>query len=258
MGLVAPLGLKSAGHSADSGLSSDDGVKPAIPSTSAFPTGNVTVVSQIYTLFALTRTEMPAAMPSASLNSASTMKTMRKPRKCQRPSRTCTECQRRKVKCNRAEPCQNCTLFKKRCIYKSDLVSTFSPLRCQAVSSTPGVSPKAGVSRQLDLHAKTPIEPDDNTTDTSSPHTDSSLGSFQRWRIPYATVGQDLGRTDLSCRVQLLEQVFSTCALGLAGRRDIFSKESSTLADGRATLNKTRIYGRSHWMNTSHDVCKPG
>lgn len=36
-----------------------------------------------------------------------------------RPINSCTECRLRKAKCSRSYPCQNCTLFKRECIFIS-------------------------------------------------------------------------------------------------------------------------------------------
>ena len=58
----------------------------------------------------------------------------------------------------------------------------------------------------------------------------------------------------LSGRVKDLETVFTTRALDHAGEREMYSAQPM-LCDGRAALNKTRIFGPSHWLNTAYQVC---
>ena len=58
----------------------------------------------------------------------------------------------------------------------------------------------------------------------------------------------------LSGRIKDLERVFTTRALDHAGAREIYSAQPM-LQDGRAALNKTRIFGSSHWLNIAYQVC---
>jgi hypothetical protein len=52
---------------------------------------------------------------------ASSTPSVSKPRRRRnpRPINSCTECRLRKSKCSRSYPCQNCTLFKRDCIFIS-------------------------------------------------------------------------------------------------------------------------------------------
>ncbi|KAI1470474.1 uncharacterized protein F4812DRAFT_267491 [Daldinia caldariorum] len=73
----------------------------------------------------------------------------RQPRRRRRPALSCIECRRRKIKCNRTEPCRHCVSAKLKCIYKvynDEPVNQF-PLR-------PGVSPLESSSSSS--HAPSP------------------------------------------------------------------------------------------------------
>ncbi len=59
----------------------------------------------------------------------------------------------------------------------------------------------------------------------------------------------------LNSRIKDLERVFRSRALDHAGEREIYSAQPM-LRDGRAAVNKTRIFGRSNWLNTAYQVCE--
>ena len=46
------------------------------------------------------------------------------PRKRRRPALSCCECRRRKVKCDREQPCNHCQQSKVSCVFSSDAAST--------------------------------------------------------------------------------------------------------------------------------------
>lgn len=60
--------------------------------------------------------------------------------------------------------------------------------------------------------------------------------------------------TSLNEQIEGLERVFKTRAMDHAGKREMYSAQPM-LRDGRAVLNKTRVFGRSHWLNTAYHVC---
>ena len=94
------------------------------------------------------------------------------------------------------------------------------------------------------------------TATSSQSHLSSvdPLGGEGHDPIPRVRPSRDPKMARLKGRLEDLERVFTIRALDHAGEREIYSAQPM-LRDGRAALNKTRIFGRSHWLNTAYQVC---
>ncbi|KIX06048.1 uncharacterized protein Z518_04022 [Rhinocladiella mackenziei CBS 650.93] len=180
------------------------------------------------------------------------------PRKRRRPARSCVECRRRKVKCDRNDPCNHCIAAKGKCVYivypgqtasapHGDAISTW-------VSAPPTGTPETGEDGSTRLPGDTNSylpEKSSVPTQKSCPSTDNdgeNLSSKQ-----HLAFGRDKEPDfhGLIRRVQALEQRFSSHAPDRPPGYDLAAH--SALQDGRTTLNKTRVFGQSHWINATYE-----
>lgn len=179
-----------------------------------------------------------------------------KPRNCRRPARTCRECRRRKVKCSRNAPCTNCVRMQHECVYSTygtTSVCTNGERPCQQSSSSLDYSPSILDRWVGGVHSR--YEKDNATITSHSFQGDPDVvlngadhDSKHTKRSP------DPQMACLRDQIEDLEQVFKTRALDYAGKREMYSAQPM-LCDGRAAMNKSRIFGRSHWLHTAYHVC---
>ncbi|KIW11058.1 hypothetical protein PV08_10357 [Exophiala spinifera] len=152
------------------------------------------------------------------------------PRKRRRPPISCQECRRRKVKCNRAEPCGHCVLSKKQCHY--------------------GLG--SAQDRRI-VHDRAP----------------SGRIVNDRTFVPYATPTQAtasaIGPSPASDATRLSGHVLAAQppvehSCGIA--RCAYSGETTNVTPdnvtnvppgARMSLNKSRLFGKSHWTNSTLD-----
>jgi hypothetical protein len=81
------------------------------------------------------------------------------PTRRRRPALSCMECRRRKVKCDRANPCNHCTAQRTICSYKQDLrASSATAPRPVSNVQTPVLS-GSGASASSDQHYLAPQHP---------------------------------------------------------------------------------------------------
>jgi hypothetical protein len=182
------------------------------------------------------------------------------PRKRRRPALSCIECRRRKIKCDRNDPCAHCVSLKTRCVHRAyhEPVTQQPPPQDIPVdmisgTSTTALSPLSPARGRIDPHVST--------------QHDQPLGLSISVALPAQQANSDeslhQGRPQeaepdfqkLVQRVQRLEQVSVSSPLsGLAETgRDILERQAG-LQDSQIVLNKTRILRWSHWMGTAQEV----
>jgi Fungal Zn(2)-Cys(6) binuclear cluster domain len=177
---------------------------------------------------------------------------MEPPPKRRRPPLSCTECRRRKVKCDRKQPCCHCVLWTRSCVY---------------VDKT---SPAANVSHLS--HRQTLAGWSASETDTqptvrgplpiSRENEDVELpGNI----IPSPTSTRDKAMNEFATRLQALEQLVShragLCAAdvdaaGLTSSDSLGCDDPQSAKQDCILLNKSKLFGESHWSGASH-VVKP-
>lgn len=179
-------------------------------------------------------------------------------RRCHRPAHTCLECHRRKIKCSRTKPCTNCASSQQECVYSTTSRTTTLKKPDQYRLPQTGTVPARYPSMPGMFVGK--IQPERNFQGTAI-FSNSAQGEVD---VCGSGGPGTLQRTvsdpnpnpkvaGLSDRIEDLERVFTTRALDHAGRREIYSAQPM-LQDGRAALNKTRIFGSSHWLNIAYQV----
>lgn len=191
----------------------------------------------------------------------------REPCRRRRPALSCLECRRRKIRCNRNDPCANCTSAKARFIYKvySNEVARQHPQQGSSLSSTLNLSAYAPspLAQAQQINTNGPIT--DDYYHPSELQTDVAVSAGQN-DTP-ATPGcdnnqppnhaQDAGPDlrDLLQRLQKLENSSASAPVhGLSETNWHILKRQCGLQDSQVALNKTRILGWSHWMGTATEV----
>ena len=212
----------------------------------------------------------------------------REPRRRRRPALSCLECRRRKIKCDRNDPCAHCVSAKTQCTYK--VYSNEPAIRQQPQqgssrgesTSTPSAyasSPVAQARQQISTNRPV-IEYGNHPSGTrvaaaaaaaaaaggggggqnDTPNTlgrnDNDNNNNIRPTNRVQGAGPDL--RDLLQRVQKLEQSSASSPIqGLSetGTGGNILALQSGLQDAQITLNKTRILRWSHWMGAAQEVC---
>lgn len=156
-------------------------------------------------------------------------------RRC-RPSRSCRECRRRKVKCDRLEPCGHCVLSKKQCHYGHGLAQASRSVNEPA--STSQVVPGRGPNVHVHVPYATPPQASVSAIGPSP----ASDASRLTGRVPDA-------------------QLTAQPSRGIARSSDLGATTNTNLdniaaapQDGRISLNKSRLFGQSHWTNSTLEV----
>ena len=184
----------------------------------------------------------------------------RQPRRRRRPALACLECRRRKIKCDRSEPCTHCVPTRTQCTYKvfsndNEPVLPTPPDGAYA----PSPSPLAQIQQ----------------INTNSPITE--YGNHQSGSCIAAAAGQNdtpntstLGRSDirplsrahaedpepdlrdLLQRIQRLEKSLpSKTNHGLSETGPDLVARQSGLQDAQISVNKTRVLRWSHGMGAA-------
>jgi hypothetical protein len=152
------------------------------------------------------------------------------PRKRRRPPQSCDECRRRKVKCDRAEPCGRCILFHKHCRYGNarsspkatynERVNTFRA--SERLSRAEYEHPFRATSSEFVISTTTPPGSGLSTAPTCSVS---------------ATHLQVADANGVATSVS-------------EPQRTVHTESSSFHSDvQRLSLNKSRYFGGSHWTN---------
>ncbi|KAI1379849.1 hypothetical protein F4677DRAFT_464085 [Hypoxylon crocopeplum] len=213
---------------------------------------------------------------------------MQAPRRQQRrrPPRSCVECRRRKIKCDRNQPCSQCALSKCRCLYDSRTGNTAShhPRR-------PGSVPTSGGSRTgssgLHHHQRPPAAISDpspsltvSLTEAQRCHDNpSSMQSLDPDGRREGDSNDDELRGQLTCRLRPLEEWLSKYAAEVVAATgttsDLGSSRSHNCNHGhddnndgchaaplgledsdQLVLYKSRLFGQTHWTNAVYEFKK--
>ncbi|KAI1804198.1 hypothetical protein F4811DRAFT_521150 [Daldinia bambusicola] len=206
----------------------------------------------------------------------------RQPRRRRRPALSCIECRRRKIKCDRSEPCTNCVSAKLKCMYKvyNDEPINQLPLRHGVSplesSSSSSHAPSPLISQAQEQGAVRPTSGHDATaagSQVTEPWAGAVLGSSSKGsqndrpntvvlgldrsniqpHIP--TPGVDLGIFDALQRGRDTSNKSSVSSSmnGLSENgRDILARQLG-LKDSQIILNKTRVLGWSLKLGTAQE-----
>ncbi|KAJ4242889.1 hypothetical protein NW757_011784 [Fusarium falciforme] len=180
------------------------------------------------------------------------------PRRRRRPALSCIECRRRKIRCDRGQPCQHCVSAKLQCAYRFYREPReHTTIAQQPLSpSTEGPSPVS-----LFPQRTTPTRQADDplSLQVTSALATEQLGSSRLSangkngeNTPASSHDEESRIHDLLLRVQRLEDSSASNPLrGLSETGRTILARQSGLQNSQVILNKTRILRWSHWMGTA-------
>lgn len=172
-------------------------------------------------------------------------------RRKRRPALSCSECRRRKRKCNRDHPCGHCLAWKTTCVYSQSVNS--SPLRALDPRSypLPLSLPPEPVSQER--------PPAENTSKTDQSRmcgaqnsrtyfaqTESSTSEIFNSARPNQDKAEEGSRVDLDAQAQRPEGAVHQNKLILRPDSECASEPRLGLYALQTTINKTRISKWSH------------
>ncbi|KAF2475088.1 uncharacterized protein BDR25DRAFT_253900 [Lindgomyces ingoldianus] len=186
----------------------------------------------------------------------------RQPRRRRRPALSCLECRRRKIKCDRNEPCAHCVSAKIQCTFKvysdgpviqqqpqqgSSWGSNLSPSPCAPSPSAP-TRPITEYSNHL--YFPRVAVATDAAGQSDSPNTFGRNDIRSRDRA----LDTEPDLRDVLRRIQKLEESSASGPIRVLSEngRDILARQSG-LQNSQIVLNKTRILRWSHWMGTAQE-----
>lgn len=201
-------------------------------------------------------------------------------KKRRRPALACEQCRRRKIKCDRSQPCVHCV--------KSGITDcTYAPTHIPAASRAKKAAPASVADTQDSVRRVTPIVPrpppasvaeeeDRLQSSRSVEHISQGAGICNIPSVPPSEPGLTASTTSppestnnvnwLVARVHLLEEklenavLLTDCETDKRLQGDVEKDrgaeyrnkpldEVELTGDSRGTVSKTRYFGRSHWMN---------
>ncbi|KAI0387465.1 hypothetical protein F5Y04DRAFT_4916 [Hypomontagnella monticulosa] len=192
---------------------------------------------------------------------------MERQRRRRRPALSCLECRRRKIKCNRNEPCAHCVSAKLQCNYK-----VYSDEPVIARPAQRGV-PRADISSPSTLIASPLTQPEQTNTSTlvTEPWGPSAEGEADQPSVAETLrILNSLGRNDSQPPNQAQDIAPGIVGVLQQGQkpekssapspihglsesgRDILSRQLG-LRDSQIILNKTRILGWSLRIGTAKE-----
>lgn len=193
------------------------------------------------------------------------------PRRRRRPPRSCELCRRRKVKCDRKEPCNHCSSSRTNCVYNAGPVEgriTATTATTTNVQITPttyhnSLRPLFRVDQNSDHHGAQRALSEEPLILPTPVITDSG-GEWSS--LSHATALAADGHDEvheLRNRINSLEQLLSIHASGSREEMPVEGTTSSArddhltsalLQDTPLVLHKCRLFGGSHWSNANHEV----
>jgi hypothetical protein len=181
-----------------------------------------------------------------------TMQSSRQHRR--RLPRSCEECRRRKVKCDRNHPCSQCVMTKCRCCYMSPHL--LAGHRTQP-SQTAGSSKNTLPSHQwlgLGSSSLTPAAAGEEGRSGNRLLSRPS-GPCQPKSAAITKVASIRARSP--GRLSSQDELVSVSGAGSASVSPMSSdtkQDSHTTLDRSLVLNKSRLFGRTHWTNAVYEV----
>ncbi|EED13582.1 conserved hypothetical protein [Talaromyces stipitatus ATCC 10500] len=198
---------------------------------------------------------------------------LRVTRRRRRSARSCNECRRRKVKCDRQVPCSRCLTTRKHCVYNNEVLSGVSSGNTIPTSYTvhiagPQVTPQSTVEPALAPSRDDSRAEADGVDTISIPrytHQNMTPGANALPKdISSVSRRHDDHINELETRLRTLEHLLSrnrssldvdrTSNSGPSTIRESEYASNSVLHGTKTTLNKSRLFGRTHWTNDVYEV----
>ncbi|KUJ24541.1 uncharacterized protein LY89DRAFT_713366 [Mollisia scopiformis] len=190
----------------------------------------------------------------------------RQPRRRRRPALACLDCKRRKIKCDRNNPCGHCISTRSQCTYaiwskENESVVRHPPPQSSGSTTTPSVYASSPTAQYLGIGTNL------TSTDSASLEHQSWSGILEAARQndiqdnPGSNNTSSLEVTNdepdlwsLLQRIQKLKSSSPSSSIHELSEngRDILARQAG-LHDSQIVLNKTRMMGWSHWMGIAQE-----
>lgn len=180
------------------------------------------------------------------------------PGRRRRPALSCVECRRRKIKCNRSNPCVHWTSAGSQCIHKvysSQAALRRPPERDDRLVSTPVVS----------VRSPLPATRRSTVASTTSNNHDGLAESHSISIPPIEIEEEQTLHHTLNLETEIRSLLQRVGNLERASASEFTRRENNTaqdlltcqsgMYDAQSSLNKTRILRWSHWADEAPEVC---
>ncbi|KAK6382354.1 hypothetical protein LTS17_004241 [Exophiala oligosperma] len=170
----------------------------------------------------------------------------RQQRRRRRPAVTCTVCRKRKIRCNREYPCNNCTRSRDAvCVYEE-----YPPLKQRSLNTgrEPTVNVVSGQTSPGSTGNPTSITTSSTSTAPYHPGTPLSTTTATTTNLPIDTlmIESPTRTLDQSSRDIAPAPLTREIPDPAQCRQDFFGEPRIL---GRTVFHKSRQFGQSHWMN---------
>lgn len=181
----------------------------------------------------------------------------RQPRRRRRAALSCLECQRRKIKCDRNDPCAHCVAVKTQCSYRFYPDTAILEHRSRT-RSTPSLSDHTTTAAASVASTSVQAQHINSITATAvaNHRAPVSVAATPSTVNQHSLSSQELDLGDLLQRIRKLEDLSTSVTLPPVKNGRPFTSQSG-IYDGQVVLNKTRILNWSYWIGTAQEVSSP-
>ena len=202
-------------------------------------------------------------------STGSIIKPEREIRRRRRPALSCIECRRRKIRCDRTEPCKNCIAIKVQCVYKT--YANDRVVRQQHPYDRSSILTESLANRSVaPLQLAQGVSPDRPTAEHVSYIPGAQLGLSTPAVTPHGVLDTprserkspsnngDAPNLDLRHQLQRAQRVengsVSSPLQGLDETGWQILKRQAGVKEKEVVLNKVRIPKWSEWMGIAPEV----
>jgi Fungal Zn(2)-Cys(6) binuclear cluster domain len=211
---------------------------------------------------------IPCLLRTCDIMASSAEHAVEAPRRRRRSARSCQECRRRKVKCDRKEPCNHCVLSKNNCVYGLEPARILLPLErrnppCYSPVSDITATYGSETAHNQDIAASGEIEIQQQFEIPGSREIYRNRAAILPPNPAHPALNEIPELSDIVHRIRSLERQLpsnytpSSITGGVEPSSNSYSRDISHTHDKRLFLNKSRLYGQSHWSSGAHVVSLP-
>ncbi|KFA69820.1 hypothetical protein S40285_02432 [Stachybotrys chlorohalonatus IBT 40285] len=184
-------------------------------------------------------------------------------RRRRRPAVSCNLCRRRKIRCNRELPCNNCLRARRPdCVYDHHPPLRSSQLHddgdaepvAALASAAPPLSGASDGSSVLSTASTVALSNRTATSTNASTISDGTVDGVQSMRHQIRQLEEQLSRLTASSSTYSKVETTHTALAGTFSFHRLIETPKDESGDGspvinRGVMHKTRMFGQSHWIN---------
>ena len=185
-------------------------------------------------------------------------------RKRRRPAVVCKECRRRKIACDRKSPCGQCILYNSTCVFHPPKLTTRGAAQPSPVATNNYTSPPSSIAIDAFRSPETP--PSTLSADALLPWPSTvnnasgvvALVHTQTPNMPAVHATATLRTSPIAATFTVPQGQNPISMKTQASRQPQATSSPTTIGCTQSPLNgrflKSRLFGRSHWMNSCIQV----